>query len=178
MGSLSDMLLDSVEYEKFATKVLGHRPNSMEKRTLAAAIGLGMSYGYYKIAGYQAKYNRGNGYSEKDNMDAGVEGVNNVGFAHAGPPEPTFFRKNSFQINWDEGGPMSRFSNNVFGVNAVAGVHDEFQVNLENWGGAGARSSLFNPLGMIGASLITAPALLWSPTLLFRDELEREGIKR
>ena len=89
------------------------------------------------------------------------DGVNNIGNAHLGQPE-TFF---------DEGSAATQFLNNIYGVNAVAGIHDQFQVQLESNFGKASRS-IFNVPGMPMAAIITYPALLWQPALLFNQQFQ------
>lgn len=167
MDSLSDRLLNSGEYSRFASNIYGHRASEKEKRALAAALGLGASYGYHRIVGYQPKTYGGRGYAEKGTdingfpgLDAGIDGVNNIGYAHTGPP----------QLFFDEGSSFSRFTNNIYGVNAIAGMHDQFQIQLEQRWGAGARTT-WNIPGMPVAAVATYPALNWQPIWLFEDEL-------
>lgn len=169
MDSLSDRLLGSGEYSRFASRFYGHSASEKEKRGLAAALNLGVSYGYNKIAGYQPKNYKGRGYSEKSldadsitGLEAGRDGFNNFGVAHMGAP-----RKGRWE--WDEGGSLSRFFNNVYGINAISGVHDRFQVHLEQHGGPDARIK-WNFPGMPLAAGVTYPALLWQPIWLFESE--------
>lgn len=158
--SLSDRILSSGDYAKLASNIYGHQASDKEKRALAVAFSLGASYNYRKIAGYQPKPFKGKGYAEKDTFTAGIDGVNNIGYAHMGPPGVFF----------DEGGSFSQFTNSIFGVNAVAGVHDRFQVSLQERNGVGWRENpVMNALGMPIAAAITYPALNWQPGWLFYD---------
>jgi len=59
---------------------------------------------------------------------------------------------------WGEGGIVSRFANRIPGINAVAGMHDVFQVRLDQWGGNLARN-VFNVPGMIPAASVSYAGL-------------------
>ena len=56
---------------------------------------------------------------------------------------------------FNEGGVVSRMANHIPGVNAVAGLHDVFQINLNGW----SRNALNVP-GMFVAAPITGAALM------------------
>lgn len=161
VDSLSDRLLSSGDYEKYASKIYGHPASEKEKRALAAALSLGASYAYHRIATYPAYSGRGRGWSEKNPLDPPKQSFNNIGYAHRDPPHHIL----------DEGNGFSRFANKVFGVNAVSGVHDPFQIELEQKWGENARA-MFNVPGMPVAAGIVYPALLWQPIWLFRDEIQ------
>ncbi|MFN0118196.1 MAG: RHS repeat-associated core domain-containing protein [Elusimicrobiota bacterium] len=162
VDSFSDDFLNSGSYEKLSSNIFGHNVNEKEKRALASLIGFGGSYIYRAIVGYSATSYKGRGYAEKDpSLDAGIQGFNNIGIAHMGTPK-TFF---------DEGNSFSQFSNNIFGVNTVAGMHDQFQVQLEKHWGVGARGR-WNAFGMPIAAVMTYPTLVWHPIWLYENELK------
>ena len=62
-------------------------------------------------------------------------------------------------IRWHEGGRVSLAANQVPGVNAVSGLHDTFQIRLDQWGGRFARIALNVP-GMPPVAVITYAALV------------------
>ena len=106
-------------------------------------------FAYNEIVKFDATGQMGGAAIEKGRYDYPKSGANNIGTA-GGPVD----------LNgvWNEGGQVSRFANHIFGVNAVAGMHDVFQVKLDIWGGDMARSALNVP-GMIPAAAITYSAL-------------------
>ncbi|MBM4221717.1 MAG: hypothetical protein FJ170_07205 [Gammaproteobacteria bacterium] len=82
------------------------------------------------------------------------DGVNNVGEA---------VRTIDPNSLWGEGGHLSRVMNRIPGINAVAGMHDVFQVRLDQFGGSRFGSILrggLNYPGMPVAAILTYPALL------------------
>jgi hypothetical protein len=86
----------------------------------------------------------------KDRLSLPIEGVNNIG-TQGGPLDPNGW--------FNEGGRVSRFLNNVPGVNGVAGLHDVFQIRIDQWVGSVARKTLNVP-GMLPAAAITYTGLL------------------
>jgi len=57
---------------------------------------------------------------------------------------------------FEEGGPVSRFANQILGVNAVAGMHDVFQVSMGN----SLAGDVFNVPRMAVAAAMTYPGFL------------------
>jgi len=82
-------------------------------------------------------------------VDMPVKGTNNIGTAGKVDPNSIF----------GEGGYISRIANQIPVVNAVGGMHDVFQIQLEAWGGNIARN-IFNVPGMMIAAAITYPGML------------------
>ncbi|MEZ5564274.1 MAG: FG-GAP-like repeat-containing protein [Gammaproteobacteria bacterium] len=113
----------------------------------------GFGYAYNKIVRYGASWSPGGAAQGKERFTMPIEGANN--FAEARPIiDPTTFT--------GEGGRLSRFMNRIPGMNAIAGMHDVFQVRLDQFGGDRfghlLRASLSFP-GMPVAAGLTYPAL-------------------
>jgi len=102
------------------------------------------------IVKYDTAWGSGGDAVSKAPLDMPVEYANNIG---------TVERVIDPNSMWAEGGIVSRALNYVPGVNAVAGMHDVFQVRLDEWGGERARN-LLNVLGMLPAAAITYGALI------------------
>jgi len=115
----------------------------------AAAFG----YAYDRVVNYSATWGAGGPAQGKQRFDMPIEGANN--FAESRPVvDPATFT--------GEGGRLSRFMNRVPGMNAIAGLHDVFQVRLDQMGGDRFGSMLRNSLnfpGMPVAAGLTYPAL-------------------
>lgn len=93
----------------------------------------------------------------------------------AGPVDP-----NSW---WGEGGIVSRLANNIPGVNAVSGLHDVFQIRLDEMGGNIARNALNVP-GMLPAAGVTyaalfdgIPGIALTATKYQKDTIFRTAVK-
>jgi len=114
-----------------------------------AITGLTVSKLYQNIVNYEIDPNSGGNAVDKGNMTMPFKGVNNIGTAGKVDPNSIF----------GEGGYVSRFINQIPGVNAVAGMHDVFQVRLEELGDGMARN-IFNVPGMAVAAAITYPGIL------------------
>jgi RHS repeat-associated protein len=111
-------------------------------------------YVYNHVVGYDATFASGEPAQAKGRFDLPHEGVNNIGPA---------VRVIDPDALWNEGGRASRLLNRIPGVNAVAGLHDVFQVGLDVAGGARYGGFLRNALnfpGMPVAAAMTYPALL------------------
>lgn len=121
---------------------------------LFAGGAAGLSWGYQEVVKYGASWESGSAAQGKYRYTMPREGVNNIGEAVAA------IDRNSL---WGEGGHLSRAMNRIPGINAVAGLHDVFQVRLDQFGG-----SHFGPIlrgglnfpGMPVAAVLTYPALL------------------
>lgn len=97
---------------------------------------------YKDVVGYDLDAGPGGPAVGKDPLQAPVEGANNIGTQQkVVDPACTFC----------EGGSVSRGLNQVPGINAVAGMHDVFQVNL----GTGLARDIFNIPGMPVAAALT-----------------------
>lgn len=70
-----------------------------------------------------------------------------------------------------EGGVLSRIANQIPSLNAISGMHDVFQVRLQEWGGVWARNALNVP-GMLPAAGVTLMGLRDTPYLSY-DTIER-----
>ncbi|MEQ1802440.1 MAG: FG-GAP-like repeat-containing protein [Gammaproteobacteria bacterium] len=111
-------------------------------------------YAYDRVVNYSATWASGGAAQGKQRFDMPIEGANN--FAESRRViDPGTFR--------GEGGRLSRFMNRIPGMNAIAGLHDVFQVRLDQLGGdhfgSVLRTSLNYP-GMPVAAGLTYPALL------------------
>jgi RHS repeat-associated protein len=104
---------------------------------------------YNEIVGYEATWKSGGEAKPKTSVTYPYEGANNFGTANPSIDPNSWF---------GEGGRLSRALNAVPGINAIAGMHDVFQVELQNWGGALTRN-LLNVPGMPVATVLTTPAL-------------------
>lgn len=114
----------------------------------------GLAWGYDRVVNYQATWEPGADAVPKDRYDMPRQGPNNFGTAQR------VIDPNSWT---GEGGRISRFMNRIPGMNAIAGMHDVFQVRLDQLGGdrfgTVLRSGLNFP-GMPVAAALTYPALM------------------
>lgn len=114
----------------------------------------GFAWGYQELVDYGATWASGGEARGKYRYTMPHEGANVIGRATEA------IDPNSF---WNEGGTLSRFLNHIPGMNAIAGMHDIFQVRLDQFGGSHFGSMLRNGLnvpGMPVAAALTYPALL------------------
>ncbi len=118
-----------------------------------SAMTAGARYLYNKVVHFDITWKKGGKAVPKSLGDYPVEGANNVG---------QYSRIIDPKSLWREGGRVSRFANQVPGINAVAGLHDVFQVSLSNWNGPIARS-IFNIPGMPVAGAVTYAGALADP---------------
>lgn len=114
----------------------------------------GAEFAYQGIVGYQSEWAPGGPAQSKRRYELPVKGANNFGPARLIIDPHT----------WSgEGGIFSRFMNKIPGMNAIAGMHDVFQVELDLLGGhtygASLRSWLNYP-GQPVAAAMTYPALM------------------
>lgn len=120
---------------------------------LYAGGAAGFGYAYHKLVHYDATWSPGGKASGKARFTLPIEGANNFGEARS-VIDPAAFGS--------EGGRLSRLMNRIPGMNAIAGMHDVFQVRLDQFGGDRfghlLRSSLSVP-GMPVAAGLTYPAL-------------------
>jgi len=118
-----------------------------------------ISYSYDRIVGYNTEWKGGDRAVAKDPMDPPVKGRINIG---------TVTRNVDPNAMWAEGGIVSRAANNIPGVNAVSGLHDQFQRGLQMAFGAGARDNILLNVGGMGiAAGVTYAGLVGSnPALL------------
>jgi len=104
---------------------------------------------YNKLVPFEPTWAKGGAAVEKGRGDPPVKGALNIGVS--GKVNP-----NSL---WGEGGYVSRLANYVPGINAIAGMHDMFQINLNRWGGPPLGWTLNVP-GMLPAAALTYSSLL------------------
>lgn len=114
------------------------------------AAGAALRHGYNRVVGYDVDFGGGRPARPKGPWTLPREGVNNIG------PWTSVVDPDAWLA---EGGRISRFANHVPGINAVAGLHDVFQVGLQRAGGVSLRNLLNYP-GMPVAAALTYPALL------------------
>ena len=102
---------------------------------------------YEDFVGYALDANPGGPAVEKGLTQSPVQGANNVG-TQGGPLDPNCL--------FCEGGVVSRFANQIPGINAVAGMHDMFQITM----GDSLARDVLNVPGMFVAAAITAGGFL------------------
>jgi hypothetical protein len=136
-----------------------------------AGVAAGARHLYNSVVAFDVDPRPGGPAVEKTLNQRPVAGANNIGI-QGEPPDPSWFDKNG--INWREGSGINRLLNRVPGVNAVAGLHDTFQTNMDTVFFQGARD-VFNVPGMLPAAAITYTALLDGPGMpaLLVDETRR-----
>lgn len=105
-----------------------------------------LRYLYNEVVNYDVTFESGGDAVEKSLNEMPKRFANNIG-------------RQGDKLNpsgwFNEGGIVSRILNKIPGVNAVAGLHDVFQVNLN-----GYSRDILNVPGMLPATVITAGALL------------------
>ncbi len=181
-------------FASFTAPALGTAPGGWVGRTVAAAVIGGTAselgggkfangaktFGFLRLFGEAADYyQRKVGYDidmgpggdavGKGETQMPVEGANNIGTQHA-EVDPT--------CTFCEGGPVSRFTNQIPGINAVAGMHDVLQVSMGttvwrdvlNVPGMGVAAGVTYS-GFIGQALNTAGPML----MPIRDNDRRGG---
>jgi hypothetical protein len=122
-----------------------------------SAVSVCMRDAYRKMVRYDTTWESGGAAVKKDRFGMPVKGANNIG-VQGKPVDPDSL--------FNEGGKVSRFANHIPGVNAVAGLHDYFQIGIDsNWGDT-ARTILNVP-GMPVAAVITYGALMSDPMATF-----------
>ena len=140
-----------------------------------AGLAASARYLYNSVVQYDIDPSAGGPASAKTINQRPVAGANNIGI-QGKPPDPSWIDKDMFLgINWGEGGGVSRALNRIPGVNAVSGLHDIFQVEMDNVLFPGARD-WFNVPGMLPASVISYTALLDGPGMpaLLMDETRKD----
>mgnify|MGYP002876395040 CR=1 FL=1 len=105
---------------------------------------------YKDVVGYDVDLGPGGKPVQKTELSPPVKGANNVGVQGGPVGDPCF---------GCEGGPVSRVANQIPGVNAVAGLHDQMQVSL----GTGIARDVLNVPGMVPAAAFTYAAALGQP---------------
>lgn len=128
----------------------------------SSAIGSTFRYVYNSVVKYDVDPWAGGDAVDKENpLAMPVEGANNFGTAGKVNPESWF----------GEGGVLSRAANQIPTMNAIGGMHDVFQVRLQEWGGVWARNILNVP-GMLPAAGMTWMGLRDTPYLSY-DTIQR-----
>ncbi len=104
---------------------------------------------YKRVVGYRLDARPGGPAVEKGVMGRPVKLANNIGTQDTWE----YDKKTGQRIigRLEEGGSLSRFANQIPGVNAVAGMHDVFQVSMGN----GLLRGVLNIPGMFVAAGIT-----------------------
>lgn len=127
-----------------------------------SAIGSAFRYVYNSIVRYDVDMGPGGKAVDKPNpLDMPVKGANNFGKAGKVDPESWF----------GEGGMLSRVANQIPSINAISGMHDVFQVKLQEWGGVWTRN-IFNVPGMPLAAGMTWMGMRDTPYLKY-DTIQR-----
>jgi len=134
---------------------------------VASGITTAARYAYNEVVNYDISFRSGGAAVSKwDPLSMPVEGANNIGTA-GGVVDKT--------STWGEGGVVSKFANNIPGVNAVAGMHDVFQVKLQEALGVTGRNVLNVPGMPIAAALTAAGSLSGMPsTYLINNDEKRK----
>ena len=139
---------------------------SFQDGFMFAAVPAASRFLYNEWVNYDATWKSGGNVAPKDRLSPPVKGANNVG----GQGVPDYWAR--------EGSPISQFGNRIPGVNAVAGMHDIFQINLEIHGGrfGGFYRSAFNVPGMIPAAAMSYTALMtdYSSVVNYQTVLMRD----
>jgi len=131
----------------------------------AAGIFAGAKYLYNQVVPYDSTWKKGGAAQKKGEFEMPTEGQNNIGTQGHQTIDRSWFKpmKDGF-LNVQEGGGLSRMLNHVPGINAVAGMHDVFQVSMDRVFFEGSRN-YFNVPGMPVAAAITYASLLDSSGL-------------
>jgi len=101
---------------------------------------------YNNAVGYPADASPGGPAVQKTALSHPVAGANNIGTQGGAIANPAFLA---------EGGTLSVFLNEIPGFNAIAGLHDLFQINL----GTGWERNVFNVPGMPAAAALSLGAI-------------------
>ena len=153
-GGINGYFGDSWSWERVGANSVAGGVNSklqggeFEDGFRFAAATSSARYIYNEVVKYDTTWEKGGDAADKRGFDMPVKGANNIGTA--GPVDSYSW--------WGEGGTISRSANNIPGINAVAGLHDVFQIRLDEWGGNLARN-VFNVPGMLPAAGITFMSL-------------------
>ncbi|MCP4746644.1 MAG: hypothetical protein GY874_10975 [Desulfobacteraceae bacterium] len=103
---------------------------------------------YIKMVRYDVKWEPGGPAQKKRSTEYPIDGANNIGVQGFSPDPKSL---------WNEGGIVSRVANQIPGVNAIAGLHDVFQIEIDLALGNTARNVLNVP-GMPIAAALTLTA--------------------
>ena len=105
------------------------------------------AYAYQQLVGYSATSESGGEAVQKDRYTWPIAGANNIG-VQGGPLDPNGL--------WNESGRVPAVANQIPGINAVAGLHDTFQVGIDK-----ALTTAFNPsVGDTARTILNVPGML------------------
>ena len=140
-----------------------------EKGAIFAGITAFARLTYNKIVGYDLDWKPGGESVGKARFDMPVEGANNIG-VQTKPVDPNGC--------FNEGGTISRSANYMPGVNATAGMHDAFQVRIDEFFGGQdlgefARNALNVP-GVLPAAALSYGGLMADPRAMMLYANERK----
>jgi len=148
----------------FAAKSVGGSWNQGVKMAGAFAM---VNYGYDRIVGFNPVWKGGDRAVGKKNMDPPLKGRINVGMVTKNV-DPNAM--------WTEGGIVSLAANKIPGVNAVAGLHDQFQRGLQTAFGVGARNNILLNVGGMGiAAGVTYSGLVGNNPAFFALMVNANG---
>jgi RHS repeat-associated protein len=142
-----------------------------EKGAIFAGLTAFARYTYNEIVGFDADWRPGGEAQEKLRFTMPYEGANNIG-------------TQDWPVNtngwFNEGGIISRALNYVPGLNATAGLHDVFQIRIDEYFGGqelgGSLRSALNVPGMLPAAALSYGALMSDPRamILYSSGRNRE----
>lgn len=121
---------------------------------------------YKKWVGYDLDSSPGGERVDKESTTPPAKGKNNVGFAGHMRGRTDLIEVDGKDRSFGdcglcEGGKISKWLNERYGINGVAGLHDVFQNKLGEWGGPDLRNfSVTNYGGMVVAAGVVYPGYL------------------
>jgi hypothetical protein len=138
-----------------------------EKGAIIAGAAAFARFAYNEMVHYDADCKPGGAAVAKGRFDMPVEGANNIGIQTKPVNHEGLFY---------EGGPVSRAANCMPGINATGGMHDVFQVKLDEFFGGQAlgnfmRSTLNVP-AMLPAAVFSYGALMADPRAMILYSVE------
>jgi hypothetical protein len=123
---------------------------SFRQRFIYSAAASGASELYKGLVGYEIDPRPGGDAITKTDVQPPVNGANNVGFQGQKLID-------GLPCGFCEGGTYSRILNRVPLINAIAGLHDVFQINL------GSMRNILNFPGMPVAAVVVSAGMLNGP---------------
>ena len=168
MGAATNELMETHEARRLVKNIAYflHDTTGMDLRTAYTVASATVAAGiasipmaargvYNKLVPFDVTWAKGGAAVGREPGAPPVKGANTISFARRSP------NPNSW---WDEGGRISRAANEAPAVNAVAGLHDMFQIGLDRLGNAlGVGTTLgwtLNVPGMPVAAAITYAGLV------------------
>ncbi len=139
---------------------------SIVQSMLFVGVGIAMEHIYTSIVGYDVDANAGGDAVRKGDTQVPNIGRNNIGTQGNPVPKPSDWQ---YWLTAREGSLLSKALNLIPGVNAVSGVHDTFQINLD-----GMWREVLNVPGMVPAVFITAGALIPAVPVSVLDQQIRQ----